>query len=198
MKGALARGEFFLQFQPIVELATGRIRGQRGAGALAASGARPRAAVAFVPVAEQSSAIHESANGSCTRPAARRANGPTTCASPSTCRPTRSAIVPSSPLSKARCARRNSRPQRLHVEVTRSAALGSALGTAAALDQLHEIGAAIVLDDFGTGFSSFDHIRPAGQPAEDRPVLRRRAAGAQEPWRSCSPSRISPACWKSR
>jgi EAL domain-containing protein (putative c-di-GMP-specific phosphodiesterase class I) len=43
--------------------------------------------------------------------------------------------------------------------VTESAILASASGTASAIERLHERGVSIVLDDFGTGFSSFDHIR---------------------------------------
>jgi len=50
-------------------------------------------------------------------------------------------------------------PARLHLEVTESAILASASGTASAIERLHERGVSLVLDDFGTGFSSFDHIR---------------------------------------
>ena len=37
--------------------------------------------------------------------------------------------------------------------------LAAADGAASAIERLHERGVSIVLDDFGTGFSSFDHIR---------------------------------------
>ncbi|MCB9998256.1 MAG: EAL domain-containing protein [Methylobacteriaceae bacterium] len=50
-------------------------------------------------------------------------------------------------------------PRRLHLDVTESAVLAAAGGTTSAIQRLHERGVSIVLDDFGTGFSSFDHIR---------------------------------------
>ena len=48
--------------------------------------------------------------------------------------------------------------RRLHIEITESALLGGDDGVAA-LAELSDLGVALVLDDFGTGFSSFDHIR---------------------------------------
>ena len=49
--------------------------------------------------------------------------------------------------------------RRLEVEITESALFGGADAIPAALERLDEIGVSIVIDDFGTGFSSFDRIR---------------------------------------
>ena len=159
MKGALARGEFFLEFQPIVELASGRIEANEALVRWRhpVHGLVPPSL--FVPVAEQSGAIHELGEWIMYEACRTARLWPddvrvaVNVSADQICDRSIVAIVQGA-LREAKLA-----PERLHVEVTESAALGSALGTAAALDQLHEIGAAIVLDDFGTGFSSFDHIR---------------------------------------
>lgn len=50
-------------------------------------------------------------------------------------------------------------PQRLDLEVTESALLAQDLPTRAALYELHDLGARLSLDDFGTGFSSLLSLR---------------------------------------
>lgn len=56
-------------------------------------------------------------------------------------------------------ARHNVPSHLLAVEITESALLESSSGTLEALHELHNQGVKVVLDDFGTGFSSLVHLR---------------------------------------
>jgi diguanylate cyclase (GGDEF)-like protein/PAS domain S-box-containing protein len=49
-------------------------------------------------------------------------------------------------------------PSSLFLEVTESTAMGEALGTAAALEELQDLGVQTILDDFGTGYSSLSYL----------------------------------------
>jgi len=159
MKGALARGEFFLEFQPIVNLSTNRIEANE---ALVRWRHPTRGLVSpaeFIVIAEQSGAIHEIGEWIMFEACREASLWPddvqvaVNVSAEQICDHSIVAIVQAA-LRAGKLA-----PHRLHVEVTESAALGAAHGTAAAIERLHDLGAAIVLDDFGTGFSSFDHIR---------------------------------------
>ncbi|HEY2637446.1 MAG TPA: EAL domain-containing protein, partial [Solirubrobacteraceae bacterium] len=50
-------------------------------------------------------------------------------------------------------------PHRLHLELTETAVLGDANSLVAPLERLKALGVRLVLDDFGTGFSSLAHLR---------------------------------------
>jgi diguanylate cyclase (GGDEF)-like protein len=50
-------------------------------------------------------------------------------------------------------------PEALVIEITETALLGSDHATAHAIDELRALGAALVLDDFGTGFSSLSMLK---------------------------------------
>lgn len=159
MKGALARGEFFLEFQPIMNLETSRIESNE---ALVRWRHPTRGLVPpaqFIPLAERSGAIHEIGEWimfEACREARRWPEDVRIAVNVSA-----EQICDHSIVAIVEAALREGRlsPDRLHVEVTESAALGATQGASAAIERLHERGVAIVLDDFGTGFSSFDHIR---------------------------------------
>ena len=76
LRQALAKGELSLVFQPLVDLALRRLR-LRGSVALGSSGAWHGPAGRFIPIAEDTGLIIESANGCCARPAPRRPPGRT-------------------------------------------------------------------------------------------------------------------------
>jgi diguanylate cyclase (GGDEF)-like protein/PAS domain S-box-containing protein len=49
-------------------------------------------------------------------------------------------------------------PRSLGLEITESTAMGDALATAAALEELQDLGVRVVIDDFGTGYSSLSYL----------------------------------------
>ncbi|MFT4096388.1 MAG: EAL domain-containing protein [Rhodoblastus sp.] len=159
MKDALKRGEFFLQFQSIQNLATGRI-------ASAETLARWRhpergliPPVQFITIAEQIGQIHELGEWiiqeACREAALWPADiGIAVNVSPEQICDDSIVTIVDDALRAARLP-----PQRLHLEVTESAVLAAAGGATRAIERLNARGVSIVLDDFGMGFSSFDHIR---------------------------------------
>ena len=159
MKGALKRGEFFLQFQPIQDLSTGRVSSNE---ALARWRHPQRGHVPpmqFIGIAERLGLIHELGEWIMFEACREAAHWPADVGIAVNVSPDQ--ICDESIVSIVDAALRDAglSPQRLHLEVTESAMLAAADGAASAIERLHERGVSIVLDDFGTGFSSFDHIR---------------------------------------
>jgi predicted signal transduction protein with EAL and GGDEF domain len=165
MIAGLARGEFFLQFQPIVSLTSGRIETFE---ALARWRHPHRGLIPpheFIGIAEKSGFIHELGEWileEACREAARWAGK------------ARIAInVSGEQLCDAAFARifdgalaaSGLAADLAQIEVAKSASLAVVEDAARALGQLHERGAEIVLDDFGAGCSSFELIRrlPVGR-----------------------------------
>jgi diguanylate cyclase len=159
MKAAVTRGEFFLQYQPIQSLRSGRIQ----AFEALVRWRHPRLGVIppgkFIDIAEKTGIIHELGEW-ILREACREAAG-----WPAQVRVavnmSGEQLFDASIDRIVESALRLSGlpPHRLQVEVTESAALAAMREAASALRRIHDRGVAIVLDDFGTGFSSFDHIR---------------------------------------
>lgn len=159
IKGAMKRGEFFLQFQPIQDLATGRIASNEALARWRHPGRGLVPPVQFITIAERLGLIHELGEWimfEACREAALWPAGIDIAVNVSPEQICDDSIV--SIVDAALAAARLS-PSRLHLEVTESAVLAAAGGTTSAIRRLHERGVSIVLDDFGTGFSSFDHIR---------------------------------------
>ena len=55
--------------------------------------------------------------------------------------------------------RRDVDPRRLHIELTETAAIGDVTAARPMIAALRGVGCAVHLDDFGSGFSSFSHLR---------------------------------------
>ena len=158
MKGALRRGEFFLQFQPIQELATGRIKSNETLARWRHPERGLVPPVQFITIAERLGLIHELGEWimfeACREAALWPADvGVAVNVSPEQICDDSIVTIVEAALRAARLS-----PSRLHLEVTESAVL-AANGAASAIERLHKRGVSIVLDDFGTGFSSFDHVR---------------------------------------
>ena len=157
--GAVGRGEFFLQFQPIRSLETRRIE----ACEALVRWRHPRRGLIsptqFIPIAEQTGAVHELGEWVMLRACAEAMRWPedvrvaVNVSAQQICDLSISRIIESTLLQTRLPARR------LEVEITESALFGGANAIPAALERLNEIGVSIVIDDFGTGFSSFDRIR---------------------------------------
>ena len=159
LEGAVARGEFALHYQPIQALDDGRIV----ACEALLRWRHPRRGLVlppkFVPIAEQSGAIHEIGEWVMREACVEAATWPRDVSVAVNI--SAEQICDRSIVEIVGAALRDSglAPPRLRVEITESALLAQIDGTAATLARLTDQGVAIVLDDFGTGYSSFDHIR---------------------------------------
>ena len=78
-------------------------------------------------------------------------------------------------------------PSALSMEITETAILHDGDATAATLTELRELGFRLVLDDFGTGFSSLSILRrlPLDILKVDRSFLTEIPADAEAGWIAC-------------
>jgi diguanylate cyclase (GGDEF)-like protein len=159
LKHAIAAKQFELHFQPIVDLARGRLS---GAEALIrwrhpADGLRPPGE--FLPVAEKSGLMNEIGDWVLRRscelatafPASMRVCvnlSPTQLEKPGFALDVANALATSG-LS----------PRRLELEITESTLLVESSATLACLSDIRGIGVSVALDDFGTGCSALSHLR---------------------------------------
>jgi diguanylate cyclase (GGDEF)-like protein len=170
--GAADRGEFFLEYQPIQRLATGRVESCEAL----VRWRHPRYGVLsparFVALAEGAGVIHEIGEWimreACAE--AKRWPGDIRVA----VNVSAHQITDRSILRVVERALEDAglHPKRLVLEITESALLGETDG-AGALSELNARGVSIVLDDFGTGYSSLDHLRrlPIGGLKIDRSFI---------------------------
>jgi diguanylate cyclase (GGDEF)-like protein/PAS domain S-box-containing protein len=156
---ALAAKEFELAYQPIFDLSTG---GQVGFEALLRWSHRTRGWISpaeFIPLAEETGLILEIGAWALRRAAADASGLPggfrvAVNVSPVQLRSGTIVDVVADALAQSGLA-----PDRLELEITESALLGDQEETLATLHKLRGLGVRIVLDDFGTGFSSLSHLR---------------------------------------
>lgn len=159
LKLALRRGDFFLQYQPVYDLKSGRLE----ACEALVRWRHPRFGLVppgeFIGLAEKTGAIHELGewilNEACREASSwpARIRIAVNVSGEQLCDASINQVVESALKSSGLA------PQRLQIEVTESAALASIREATTALERMHALGAAIVLDDFGTGYCTFDHIR---------------------------------------
>src|SRR5271166_3036464 len=156
--GAVARGELFLEYQPIQRLATGHVESCEAL----VRWRHPRFGVLpparFVAIAETMGAIHEIGAWIMREACAEAKRWPddvSVAVNVSAYQIGDGSImrVVERALDEARLS-----PGRLQVEIAESALISEMEGTKA-LAALSALGVSIVLDDFGTGYSSFDHVR---------------------------------------
>ena len=162
LRGALDRGEITPHYQPIVSLATGRISGVE---ALARWRHPERGWVhpaEFVGVAEESGAILELGRRVLAQ-ACRDAGG---WSSPSAAGLGVSVNLSVKQLAQADLVQQVRRalddsgcdPARLRLEITESVLVDSAEAAASTLARLKELGLRVLMDDFGTGWSSLSAL----------------------------------------
>ena len=156
--GAVSRAEFFLEYQPIQRLATGRI----AACEALVRWRHPRFGVLsparFIGLAEGTGAIHEIGEWIMREACAEAKRWPDdVCVAVNV---SAHQICDRSIMRVVEKALEDAGvpPGRLQLEITESALISETAGTAA-LAGLSGLGVSIVLDDFGTGYSSFDHVR---------------------------------------
>ncbi len=156
---ALAHGEFRLEYQPVIDLATRRIA---GAEALIRwlhpeRGLLPPSA--FIPLAEDGKLICEIGEWVLHEACTTAAGWPAPVAvavnlSPLQFRAPNLLASVSNAL-----ARSGLEPRRLELEIVESVMLGKAPAVEQTLRGLREQGVRIALDDFGTGYSSLSYLR---------------------------------------
>jgi diguanylate cyclase (GGDEF)-like protein len=163
LRGALDRGEFHLVAQPVARFVDGSVHGIEALlrwthPELGAVGPDE-----FVPIAEETGLIdaigawvlRESCAATAdVHRATGRALGLGVNVSPRQLRHPAFATVVQQALRDS-----GLRAERLIVEITETALLGSDPATAHTLDELRELGVQLVLDDFGTGFSSLSMLK---------------------------------------
>jgi diguanylate cyclase (GGDEF)-like protein len=163
LRRALARGEFLLHFQPIVDLRTGCIAGMEAL----LRWRHPQKGVMdptdFVPLLEETGLIqpvgdwvmHEA----CTRAGnwRTRGHGPLRLAvNLSTLQLRQDDLVK---MVERACAETGFDPRLLELELTESVFLEYSAEVGTRLQRLRDIGISIVIDDFGTGYSSLSYLR---------------------------------------
>jgi diguanylate cyclase (GGDEF)-like protein len=173
MRGALARGEFQVHYQPIVEMRTGRV-------ALCEALLRwhhPEhgmiSPAEFIPVAEETGLIVELGRWVLEQACSECAQWPPEVRvavnlSAIQFRRTNVAETISAALNSA-----NLSADRLEVEITETVLLQDNASTRAALQSIRDLGVSIALDDFGTGFSSLSYLQafPLDKVKIDRSFL---------------------------
>jgi diguanylate cyclase (GGDEF)-like protein/PAS domain S-box-containing protein len=159
LRGALERGEFHLNFQPVVEAADGTLDGFEAL----VRWTNPRLGIVspakFIPLAEDARLIGplgEWVLRSACMEAARWPSNLKVAVNVSADQltdPGFAAVVVSA------LAQSGLSPQRLEIEVTESVFLRDGGGATQLLDQLLALGVRLSLDDFGTGYSSLGYLR---------------------------------------
>jgi diguanylate cyclase (GGDEF)-like protein len=164
LRRSVAGSELRVQFQPIVDLATGRVR---SAEALVRWQHPVRGLISpleFIPLAERTGVIHEldrwvleqalaALAGLRRDPAVQGGLSVSVNLSPHRLRE-RDLVSGVERLLEARQVP----PQLLTLEVTESALLGDSEVTVAALRRLKEMGVRLAIDDFGAGYSSLTYL----------------------------------------
>ena len=159
MKASLARGEFFLQYQPVVALRSGRLEGFEALARWRHPSLGLIPPLEFIGIAEKNGFIHELGewilNEACSEAARWRGQAriAVNVSGEQLCDAAFESIFAGA-LRASRLA-----PARVQIEVTESASIAVTDAVARALERLSAAGAEIVLDDFGTGYSSLSLIR---------------------------------------
>ncbi len=178
LRGAVARGELDLHYQPQVSLATRDIVGLE---ALLrwnhpSLGAIPP--TTFIQVAEEVGLIGELSNWvletACTQLARWRADGviaPRVSINLSACDFQRGDVVGKI---RACLGRHDVAPDRLEVEITESLMMNDTADIAAKVRALREAGISVAIDDFGTGYSALAYLQrfPVSTLKIDRSFVR--------------------------
>jgi diguanylate cyclase len=163
LRGALARDEFILHYQPIIELETRRTVGFEALARWKRPGLGLVSPAVFIPLADQGGLMPELGQWILEQ-ACRQANGWRA----------RHGEIPyvsvnlsvhqlqdrdfaarfHSALEEARLP-----PERLIVEITETALASNSEAISRPLDELRRLGVRVYADDFGTGYSSLGYIR---------------------------------------
>lgn len=163
LRRALEQEEFFLAYQPLVALGTGRVVGIEALARWGRPGGEVVAPGDFIPLAEETGLIvpigEWALRAACAQNRAWQESG---------LPPVRVSVNLSShqvarldlPDVVARALRDSGLdPRYLDLELTESIFMRDAEATSASLRRLHAMGVALSIDDFGTGYSSLSYLK---------------------------------------
>jgi diguanylate cyclase (GGDEF)-like protein len=159
LEAAIERDEFFLVYQPFLDLRENRVTGFE---ALLRWRHPVRGVVfpaEFIPIAEESGLIHSIGNWVVRRASEALSRWPANirvAVNVSAVQFRNANILQTfvTALADARVS-----PQRLEIEITESILLSRYESASSVLNSLLELGVTVALDDFGTGFSSLSYLR---------------------------------------
>ena len=158
LRRAIADDQIRVHYQPIVDLATGRITSIEALARWEHPERGPVSPAEFIPVAEATQLINALSEAVVRQACAEAQSWPedirlTVNLSPSQ-------IGPELPRRMTRLVTDSGlRPDRVTVEVTEGVAMMDSLETTFVFTQLNEIGFRVAIDDFGTGYSSLARLR---------------------------------------
>ncbi len=160
---ALERDEIAAAYQPLVELASGRIVGAEVLMRWHSAELGTVSPDQFIPIAEETGAIASLSQALLTRACADLASW-----SAASDRPLRLAVNLSPRQFQepdladrilATLAARDLAPDRLEIEVVERSGLDAIPQAAAIIDRLHQAGTRLAIDDFGTGYASLSYLK---------------------------------------
>jgi diguanylate cyclase (GGDEF)-like protein len=159
LRNGIARGEFRLLYQPVVNIETNRIVGVEGLLRWHHPDRGTISPAEFIPIAEETGLIVPIGEWVIRRACFDAASWPAEIKiavnlSPAQFRNHNLAQVVINALAASGVA-----PHRLELEITEEMLLGHSGETLAVLEQLRMLGIKIVMDDFGTGYSSLNYLR---------------------------------------
>ncbi|MDQ2907794.1 MAG: EAL domain-containing protein [Candidatus Eremiobacteraeota bacterium] len=162
LRTALPRGEIYVAYQPIVSLRTSDVLGFEALLRWQSPTLGDVSPAAFIPVAEESDAIHELGRFALTETCAMigrldRAGAPRLRASVNL---SVAQLVKGDIAAEVRAAvgAAGIDPARLTLEITESGLLENKARARDVLDELHLLGVKLCIDDFGTGYSSLRYL----------------------------------------
>jgi diguanylate cyclase (GGDEF)-like protein/PAS domain S-box-containing protein len=185
MRRALERGEFQLEFQPMIDSEHGRLRGAEALLRWRSRELGPVSAAEFIPVAERTGMIDAIGDWvlkeTCKQASEWRRDG---------LPPIRIAVnVSPNQLKRrgfadgvARTLARNGLPSdAIELEITETVIMADDQPVCDSILELHQLGIRLALDDFGTGYSSLHHLArfPLDRIKIDRTFVAQIASSAQ-------------------
>ena len=160
LRHAVRRGEFSLHYQPIVDLAMGRLSGAEALLRWERGGVSP---AVMVPVMEECGLVHEiglwTVNAACRQLREWReiGGGDFKVAVNLSARQLRDSALPSA-LNRI-VTSHGLKANQIELELTETAAMEDANRTLLMFEQLRELGFSLAIDDFGAGYSSLSYLR---------------------------------------
>jgi diguanylate cyclase (GGDEF)-like protein len=159
LREALASQQFTLNFQPLIDLRSGRVTTCEALVRWTHPERGNVSPAVFIPIAEETGLIVALGEWVLNRACIEAAAWPkgvkvAVNLSPVQFRDRGLVLQVVSALSKSGLP-----PQRLELEVTERLLLEDSDGTLAAMEQLNKLGVSLSLDDFGTGYSSLNYLR---------------------------------------